>query len=429
MLVSAVTVALAAFWEVLADTAQVWSQPQYSHGWLIPLIALGILWTQRPTSASGGSLADALSLDPIAPNFGQVAIGVGAIAAAIGYGGDVDWLAGVGLSVVCVTALTAMLVDQPYAPAGVGPASGPRGLLYAVTAGGAALVIAGLAKGFGMALPGPHAGYYQVAGLATLALGAVGAAWADTPPSRSGPAEQTLACGLVALSLASWLFATQVDMAPLYRVSFISCLVGLFCMVGGLRLLRWSGLPLLFCYLMFPWPTVVEGRMLLALQGIAVAGAEAAFLLVGADAIREGKQLTVEGIEMEVIEACSGLAMGTLLIAMAVAITIVVRRPWWDKLVILLSCVPIAIAANIFRIVVTGFIWVFFDIVWPMAPAEAQSFRTELHHWAGITLAMPFALGCYWLEFKVLSMLTVEEEGLEAHGAGLVGQAAPASTR
>ena len=76
-----------------------------------------------------------------------------------------------------------------------------------------------------------------------------------------------------------------------------------------------------------------------------------------------------------------------------------VERPWWDKFVILLSAIPIALLVNIIRITVTGLLY--------MIVGQDNQFAQKLgHDWAGYFM-MPLALGFLWLELQILERLTV----------------------
>ncbi|MEN1678230.1 MAG: exosortase/archaeosortase family protein [Planctomycetota bacterium] len=421
-LLASLVVAIAAYWEVLTLTAAEWSQPQYSHGWIIPLIGLGVLWARRERKAS---IPDS---DREMQDLLMRVAGAMAALMVVGKSTQSALLSGVGLGGLCLSLLAGGLLGQPFAPGWRRSESSGDVPLLAITGVSAAIFAVGMAKGFGLPIPGPHAGYIQVAALATLMLGSLAVSGLTKPPTRMGMAEAVFAGVMVMCSVVGWVFAVQVDMAPLFRFSFITVIFGLFAMVGGLRLIRWAGAPVAFCLFMYPLPSILENRLLPWLQGVAVAGAESAYLLIGVNVTRDGNRLEVQGIPMEVIEACSGLSMSTILAAMAVAMVMVVKRPVWDKLVILLSALPIAIVANIFRIVMTGFIWILADVLIPMEPEAAQSFRDTLHGYAGIVLMMPFALGLYWLELTLLSMLTVEEEGIEASQPAVVKPAEGAAT-
>ena len=71
---------------------------------------------------------------------------------------------------------------------------------------------------------------------------------------------------------------------------------------------------------------------------------------MGVAAFRQGNLISVPGADLNIADACSGLRMLTIFLALAVAMVFLVERPWWDKLIILLSAVPIALIVNIIRI-------------------------------------------------------------------------------
>ena len=86
--------------------------------------------------------------------------------------------------------------------------------------------------------------------------------------------------------------------------------------------------------------------------------------------------------------------------ALAVAITFVTTRPWWERIVIVISAIPIAVAVNITRITVTGVLYLTVD-------HEIAEF--VFHDFAG-WLMMPLALGLLYLEVQILSHLFIEED-------------------
>ena len=80
---------------------------------------------------------------------------------------------------------------------------------------------------------------------------------------------------------------------------------------------------------------------------------------LGVSAFRQGNLISIPGLRAsaEDCRACSGLRMLTIFCALAVAMVFLIERPWWDKFVILLSAIPIALAVNIIRITVTGLLY------------------------------------------------------------------------
>jgi len=85
--------------------------------------------------------------------------------------------------------------------------------------------------------------------------------------------------------------------------------------------------------------------------------------------------------------------------ALATAFAVVVRRPWVDKVILLASAVPIALASNILRITLTGVLY-----ECGVAGETAHLFFHDLAGW----LMMPLALGLLWVELKVLSRLLID---------------------
>jgi len=82
--------------------------------------------------------------------------------------------------------------------------------------------------------------------------------------------------------------------------------------------------------------------------------------------------------------------------ALSTAIVLVLKRPWLDKLIVLLSAIPIAILANIVRITLTAL------NPWPKA-------HVLFHDGAGY-LMMLVALVLLLIELKILDRLFVPVE-------------------
>ena len=91
--------------------------------------------------------------------------------------------------------------------------------------------------------------------------------------------------------------------------------------------------------------------------------------------------------------------MLTIFVALAVAITLVTDRPMWERMVIVLSAVPIALAVNVVRITVTGILHL------TAGPELADMVFHDLAGW----FMMPMALGLLYVEFQILSHLLIEE--------------------
>ena len=142
-------------------------------------------------------------------------------------------------------------------------------------------------------------------------------------------------------------------------MSLLPCLFGVFLMVGGLQAIRWAWPALLFLGFMFPLPHAAEVAVLNRLQKMATASSTFVLQTLGVAAFRNGNLISLPGSDqpMNVAEGCAGLRMATIFAAFAVAMVLIIERPWWDKVVILLSAIPIAIIVNIVRITATGLLF------------------------------------------------------------------------
>lgn len=205
--------------------------------------------------------------------------------------------------------------------------------------------------------------------------------------------------GLLAGALAIWLTSTFSFNKVPEMVSFVPAVAGIFLLVGGWKMMRWAGPAVAFLIFMFPLPGFLDGMLLGRLQGLATDGSTYVLQTIGIPSYSEGNRIVIGEIQLGVVEQCSGLRMLTIFVALAVAITLVTDRPMWERVVIVLSAVPIALTVNIARITVTGILHLY---------AGSELADMVFHDLAGWFM-MPMALGLLYVEFQILSHLLIEE--------------------
>lgn len=211
----------------------------------------------------------------------------------------------------------------------------------------------------------------------------------------------------VGLRLAATYSANQVPEMD----AFVPAVAGLFLMVGGWKALRWAGPPVAFLIFMFPLPGFLDTQLLAPLQRLATTSSTYCLQTMGIPTYSEGNRIVIGEVQLGVVEACSGLRMLTIFVALAVAITLVTDRPLWERVVIVFSAVPIALAVNIIRITVTGVLYL------TTSPELAEKVFHDLAGW----FMMPIALGMLYVEFQILSHLIIEDAHagpLQIGGAG-----------
>jgi exosortase len=231
-------------------------------------------------------------------------------------------------------------------------------------------------------------------------LFSLGLMWMRWQPFRPVPSnERWMGLAILVAGLAIRLIAVGYNMNPLDRYSFLVAIVGLFMMVGGMHTVRWAGPALGFLFFMYPLPSILEQGVLWRLQTVASAASTFILQTMGVAAFRQGNLITISGMDLFVADACSGLRMVTIFSALAVAMIFLIERPWWDKFMIILSAIPIALIVNIIRITVTGLLY--------LAVGPENDYVKHLgHDWAGYFM-MPLALGFLWVELQVLERLTI----------------------
>jgi exosortase len=229
---------------------------------------------------------------------------------------------------------------------------------------------------------------------------AIALMWMRWQPFRPVPAvERWIGLAILVVSLLVRLFGIYMTMNPLDQITFMGAIFGVFMLVGGFHTIRWAGPALGFLIFMFPLPSVLEHNVLWRLQTLASVGSTFVLQTLGVAAFREGNLISIPGSALNIADACSGLRMLTIFGALAVAMIFLIERPWWDKFLILLSAVPIALVVNIIRITVTGLLYV--------AVGPENHFAQKIgHDWAGYFM-MPLAMGFLWAELQILERLTI----------------------
>ena len=147
--------------------------------------------------------------------------------------------------------------------------------------------------------------------------------------------------------------------------------------------------------------------------------------LTGLPVLSEGHVIFVGTEPLEVARACNGLSMLLSFVTLITAVVLLARdRPTWERVVLLLSTIPIALVSNILRIVVTAWCYYLFGPSSVVNYGFGKTTVGDLGHDAAGWVMMPIALGLVLLELKILSWLIVSEEvnekadGLPAPAAG-----------
>ncbi len=199
----------------------------------------------------------------------------------------------------------------------------------------------------------------------------------------------------------------------LQGLSLVINLSGVAVLLGGWKALRWLAAPIAFLIFMFPLPYSAEIALGGKLQLIAAVASEFVLQTIGYPTYRSGVILHVKDHVLEVAKACSGLSMLLTFAALSTGMALLVKRPWFDRILILVSAVPVAVMANVIRIALTGVLY---------NEAGKELGDRVFHDFAG-WMMMPIALVILWAELKLLDWVWVDVGG-RASGAEMVRNSA-----
>lgn len=201
------------------------------------------------------------------------------------------------------------------------------------------------------------------------------------------------------LALRAWLFERNEQWIESATIPLaVAALVLAF---GGWRLLWWAAPAVAFLWLMLPLPPRINIVLAGPLQSMATQGSTWLLQALGMPVLSQGNVIFVGAEQLEVARACNGLSMLLSFVTLITATVLMLRdRPIWERVVLLLSTVPIALVSNILRIAATAWCYHRFGREWG---------DKVVHDTAGWAM-MPIALVLVFLELKVLSWLIVERE-------------------
>jgi exosortase len=136
-------------------------------------------------------------------------------------------------------------------------------------------------------------------------------------------------------------------------IGIVSTLAATIYAVGGRRLFRTLLVPVAFLLLMVPPPIVLQDRLLFGLKGFVIHFSVAILQAAGYSVAATGNRLFVPGHELFVADACSGLTSIVTLLPLGVVVAYLLSHGLWRRLVIIGCVVPIALVANLARVVIT----------------------------------------------------------------------------
>jgi exosortase len=174
----------------------------------------------------------------------------------------------------------------------------------------------------------------------------------------------------------------------LSRISLIFLLAGLVILFQGWNWFRSVLFPWAFLFLMVPIPNIVFNQITFPLQLLASKVAATTLPWAGVPVLREGNVINLPAMPLEVAQACSGIRSLLSLATLAIIYGYLMETRIWIRVTLALASIPIAVAANSFRIFGTGLLVQYWD------PDKAEGFFHTFSGWLifVVSLLMLFLL-------------------------------------
>ena len=221
--------------------------------------------------------------------------------------------------------------------------------------------------------------------------------WDKRKVLSSTPVKQTWAgLGLVVFALIVLILGVYGVELFTSRMSFILLLTGLIWTFFGWAMLKALRFPLLILVLAIPFPAIVFNQITFPLQLLASRIASDILPVLGVPTLHEGNVIELPVMKLEVAEACSGIRSLMSLFTLAVFYGYFLERTTKRRVLLALASIPIAVAANVVRIVGTGLCVQYWD------PEKALGFFHEFSGWVIFVIS----LACLYLVHRAMRLIS-----------------------
>ncbi len=220
------------------------------------------------------------------------------------------------------------------------------------------------------------------------------------PLPQNGSVSQgtlTLAAGLV-LHLV-WIVLPNNLLIEVVAMVFV--LRGLAVLLGGPEWANWLLFPTLFLAFLFPLPVALTRSIAVALQNV-IATISTEVLGWFFFCYRRGPNIFVAGVAepMVIAEECSGVRQIMAFVALGALVAYMGKTGWARGLLLVALSVPVAIMANVARVILMGAGRVYFGPTW----------LTNWMHDLPALFTLPFGILCFFGLVWLVSPTAAEKE-------------------
>jgi len=156
------------------------------------------------------------------------------------------------------------------------------------------------------------------------------------------------------------------------RLSMLVVIAGIVLFLLGKEHLKTIAFPLIFLILMIPLPSIILQKVTFPMQLFVSRCAADSLELVGIPVLLEGNIIHLASGTLDVAEPCSGIRSIVSLLTVGTLIAYFKNKILWQRVLVIIASLPIAVVVNIFRVASTGF------LSYHYGPKAAGTFFHEL---------------------------------------------------
>ena len=176
----------------------------------------------------------------------------------------------------------------------------------------------------------------------------------------------------------------------IYMAIWVS-IIGLALLLLGTKIVKALAFPFLILAFIVPVPPFLNQLFTFKLKLISSALSVNVMQLGGLSVFREGNIIDLGVTQLQIVDACSGLRYVYPLLLMGLVFGYLFHKKWWQRGLLMLATIPIAVFSNVLRIAITGFLMI------KVSPQAAQSFFHGFSGWLIFMVSFVFlaVLSCF----------------------------------
>lgn len=229
---------------------------------------------------------------------------------------------------------------------------------------------------------------------------------AECTPRGSLVGAAILILSLFMLFFSAW----RLRMGYPQALSIVGTIFGVTLLMGGWSVIRIAWFPILFLVLAIPLPDRIYVELTFPLRKLASSAAATLMPFFAQGLHTQAQAVVIDYIipgkppgTLNVEEACSGMRLMMAFVTLGVAMAYLGDRPVWQRVIMIASCLPIAVFCNTIRVTTTGLFWIY---------GYHEFAQGTPHQLLGIVM-LGIALGLYALIGYILAHLMVEDHESE----------------